>query len=765
MLYRKGFLTRVAAVLGTLLIALPNMTGSAAPTTALSDAVVRERANALLAQMTPEEKAGQLSQYFYFSMFPPLAAGVNKSIEQGAVGSLVFVSDPAEANRLQKIALEHSRLNIPLLLGYDVLHGLHTIFPVPLGMAASWDPKLVEQSQAIAAREARAVGIHWTFAPNVDIARDPRWGRIVEGAGEDPYLGSVMAAAQVRGFQGAFIGSAEHIIAGPKHFAGYGASLGGRDYDEVNLSDNELWNVYLPPFKAAIDAGAGNIMSAYMPLNGVPASGNQWLLTKVLRDTWRFKGFVGSDNGAVASLVTHGMAANAEDAAIRALKAGINLEMVLPTRSAVTGTLPAALQAGKLTLAELDNAVRPLLEAKLHMGLFEQPFVDETRAAAVLSDPAHLQAARIAAERSAVLLRNENGVLPLDRRRLKSIALLGPLADAARDTLGPWVFPQNQPNAITVRAGLLAKLGKTVRVDYSEGVRMPARLHASPLAMFDPPPSKPPIDAAAEFQRAVELARNADASVLVLGEAQEMSGEIASSSTLALPGDQQALLDAVVATGKPVVVLLMSARPLTLNTKAAAIIDIWYPGSEGGHAAANLLFGDATPGGKLPFTWVRNVAQIPMTYSHLTTHDPEHAQQRYWNESNEPAYPFGYGLSYTTFEYSTLHVERATYAPGETINVTVDIRNTGKRAGDEVAQLYIHQRYGTSARPARELKGFQRVTLKAGEKRTLRFTLTPAELRYWSAATQWGVQDESVFDVWVGGSSAAALGATFEVKK
>jgi beta-glucosidase len=646
-----------------------------------------------------------------------------------------------------------------------VIHGLKTIFPVPLGLAASWDPQMVEQVQGLAAAEARAVGIHWTFSPMVDIARDPRWGRIVEGAGEDPYLGAAMAAAQVRGFQGERIGSPGHLIAGPKHFAGYGAALGGRDYDEVTLSDEELWNVYLPPFKAALEAGAGSIMSAYMPLNGVPATANHWLVNKVLRDTWGFKGFVVSDNGAVASLITQGLAADTQDAAARALNAGLDVEMVRPFQQAAFQSLPAALAAGKISEAELDDAVRVVLEAKLQMGLFDNPFVDEQKAQKVLDDPAHFEAARIAAERSAVLLRNESNLLPLDRKTIKSMAVIGPLADADKDILGPWVFKQNQPKTMSLLAGLRARLGNSIRIDYSEGVRLPARLYPSPLDAFEGPGApKPPLDETAEIQRATAMARAADVAVLVLGEAQNMIGEIASRSSLELPGRQQELLDAVVATGKPVVVLLMSARPLDLkDTKAAAVMDLWYPGSAGGLAVADLLFGAGVPGGKLPFTWVRNAAQVPLIYSHLVSHDPDHAEQRYWNESNQPRYPFGYGLSYTTFQYSNLRIARASYAVGESIPVEVDLKNTGRITGDEVAQLYIHQRSGTSARPVRELKGFQRASLKPGETRTLRFTLAPQDLGYWSAVTGTWVHDASKFDVWVGGSSAAELAGSFEI--
>jgi len=732
----------------------------------LADAVVRARADALIAQMTPEEKAGQITQYFDFSTTPEESKRVIDEMAAGHAGSLLFVTDPAELDRLQHIAVEKTRLRIPLLFGFDVIHGLHTIMPVPIAMAASWDPKMVENSQAIAAAEARAVGLHWAFAPMVDIARDPRWGRIVEGAGEDPYLGSAMAAAQVRGFQGAYLGSPGHIIAGPKHFAGYGAALGGRDYDEVNLSDSELWNVYLKPFKAAVDAGAGNIMSAYMGLNGTPASGNHWLLTDVLRKTWGFKGFVVTDAGAAHDLMTHGYAVDNRDAAVRALDAGVDMEMAPPFGESAFKTLPQSLAEGKITLPQLDDAVRTVLEAKIRMGLFEHPYVDMAAAQRVLNDPGHRLAARIAAERTAVLLRNGNGLLPLDRKGVKAIAVLGPLADSRRDTLGPWVFDQKDDETVTILAGIKAKVGPDVRVDYSAGVSMPPRLFPS---IFETGPMtaapRVAVDDDTEIRRAIEMARSADVTVLVLGEGWSMAGEQASRSTLELPGRQQELLDAVTATGKPVVVLLMSARPLELKGRQPqALMDIWYPGSQGGTAVANLLFGDVSPGGKLPYNWPRDVGQVPLPYAHLTGFQPKTAEQRYWNEPNSPLYPFGFGLSYSTFAFSNLRIGKAVVAPGESVPISVDLKNTGNRNADEVAQLYIHQRYGTAARPVRELKGFQRVTLAPGETRTIQFVLKPEDLAYWASSTRSFTQDESKFDVFVGDDSTASLTNTFEVR-
>src|SRR6187200_980064 len=454
---------------------------------------VAERVDALIADMTVAEKAGQLTQYFYFNLAPSAEIEatlhtdfsqqpkmVEAALREGKVGSLLFVTDPAETNRLQRLAIEGNRQGIPVLFGFDVIHGLRTILPVPIAMAASWDPETIAQGQSVAAREARAVGIHWAFAPMVDIARDPRWGRMIEGAGEDPFLGAAVAAAQVRGFQGDAVGAPERIIAGPKHFAGYGAALGGRDYDEVNLSDSELWNVYLPPFAAAVAAGAGNVMTAYMPLNGIPATGNRWLFTDVLRGASGFEGFVVSDANAVRNLVTHGFAADLTDAGARAVAAGVDLEMAI-TDSAY-GHLPEAVASGAVSEDTIDASVRRVLEAKRRLGLFDAPYVDEDRARKVLADPAHREIARIAAQRSAVLLRNEGGLLPLDAASLESIAVIGPLADSKRDTIGPWVFDFDLDETVTVLDGIGRKIGDKVRVEYAPGVPVVQRVFAS---MFD----------------------------------------------------------------------------------------------------------------------------------------------------------------------------------------------------------------------------------------------------------------------------------------
>jgi beta-glucosidase len=743
----------------------------------LTDAEVAGRVDAVMAEMTLAEKAGQLTQYFYFNLppseeveatlhadFSRQPAMVEAALSEGKVGSLLFVTDPAEVNRLQRLAVEGNRQGIPALFGFDVIHGLRTIMPVPVGMAASWDPAVIEQGQAVAARESRAVGIHWAFAPMVDIARDPRWGRIIEGAGEDPYLGSAVAVAQVRGFQGEALGSPDRIIAGPKHFAGYGAALGGRDYDEVNLSDSELWNVYLPPFKAAVEAGAGNIMTAYMDLNGVPATGNHWLLQDVLRQMWDFQGFVVSDAQAVHNLRTHGFAADLADAATRAIKVGVDLEMAITDPA--YAHLPEAVEAGLVDEQTLDASVRRVLAAKVRMGLLDQPYVDEDRAREVLADPAHRAVARTAAQRSAVLLRNEGDLLPLTSP--SSIAVIGPLADSRRDTIGPWVFDYDLAKTVTVLQGIQERAGQGVEVSYAPGIRPAQRTFPSMFDMWgDNAPVDPTdFDDAAELERAVTLVRDADVAVLVLGEWQNMIGEAASRSSLELPGGQLALLQAVAATGTPIVLLVMNGRPLDLRWAAEnvpAILDIWYPGTQGGAAVADLLFGDVAPGGKLPFSWPRTVGQVPMIYSHTISHEPGNQGRRYWDEQSTPLFPFGHGLSYGRFEYTDLALDRSSIQAGETVTVSVTVTNVGQRGGDEVAQLYIHQRYGSASRPVRELKGFQRLTFAAGESQTLRFPLGPDELRYWNAATRDWVIDTTTIDVFVGGDSTAAQTVSFTI--
>lgn len=735
-----------------------------------------KRAAALLAKMTLEEKIGQLNQIFFITqlMKPEM---VEPDIRAGKIGSLLFVTDPVLINRFQKVAVEQSRLKIPLLFGFDVIHGFRTVFPVPLALASSWDPALVERAQTIAAREARAVGIRWTFAPMVDVARDPRWGRIVEGAGEDPYLGAKMSAAQVRGFQGADPSAPGRLLACVKHFAGYGAADGGRDYDSAYLSDSELYNVYLPPFKAAVDAGVGSVMSAYMNLNDVPATANSFLLTEVLRKEWGFKGFVVSDAESVGDLVTHGLAVDKADAAIRALTAGVDMEMSFPgsaVGSAYANSLAKHVREGRLTTAQIDNATRRILEVKFRLGLFDNPFVDESAVTSHHNNPEHRQFARVAAQRSAVLLRNEGNFLPLSKGdpKISSVAVLGPLADSKRDIRGPWTLADDMQTAVSVVAGIRAKVGPGVKVDYAQGVDI-GRAYPSIFAIFGglrPAPWSEE-QKRVEFEKALALARSSDLVVLVLGEHEEMSGEAATHSTINLPGRQRELLEAVSALGKPTVLVLINGRPVDISwaiNRVPAILEAWHPGSEGGNAIADLLYGDATPDGKLPVTWPRSSGQIPIYYAHNLTQKPETAKDftsRYWDIPSAPLFPFGYGLSYTTFAYSNLRVSKATAKVGESIEVLVDVENTGRKAGEEVAQLYTHQRSGSASRPVRELKGFERIALAPGEKKTVRFALGKAELTYWSSAVKGWVLEPATFDVWAGGDSSATLTTEFRVVK
>ncbi len=746
-----------------------------APVKAHGPQSVDRRVDQLLSQMTIEEKVGQVNQLFYFRQFmqPEM---VEPGIREGKIGSLLFVTDPATINRFQKVAVEQSRLKIPLLFGFDVIHGFRTVFPVPLAMASSWDPALVEQAQSIAASEARAVGVRWTFAPMVDIARDPRWGRIVEGAGEDPFLGARIAAAQVRGFQGQDPSSAGRLLACMKHFAGYGAGTGGRDYDSAYISDAELYNVYLPPFKAAVDAGVGSAMSAYMNLNDVPATGNAFLLSDVLRRQWGFKGFVVSDADSVGNLVTHGFAEDKADAAYRAFTAGVDMEMSLPGINTVSmayaTSLTKLVQEGRVTKERLDDAVRRILEAKFKIGLFDNPYVDESRVAAIHNNPEHRRLARVAAQRSMVLLRNEGNMLPLVKGdpKVSSIAVIGPLADSKRDIRGPWTLADDPKSAVSVVEGLRNKVGSSVKVEYAPGVDI-RRVYPSIFDIMSGPRPAAWSEAqkVAEFDKAVSLARASDLVVMVLGLHEEMSGEAASQSTLDLPGRQLELLQTVSGLGKPVVLVLINGRPLDISWAASnisAILEAWHPGAEGGNAIADILYGDATPGGKLPVTWPRSAAQIPIYYARNLTQQPESARDfksRYWDIPTSPLYPFGYGLSYTTFSFSNLRVSKPEVKLGESIEVLADVQNTGKRAGDEVAQLYIHQRYGSASRPVRELKGFERITLAAGEKKTVRFTLGKSELTYWSSAAKGWVQDPSTFDLWVGADSTAPLTTTLKV--
>lgn len=741
----------------------PSQTPS--PAAAPDEAAVHQRADALLKQMTLEEKLGQLNQLFAFG--PP--GSFDDAVSKGQLGSLLFVTDPAQINHFQQLAVEKSRLHIPLIFGFDVIHGFRTIFPVPIAMAASWDPSAATRAQTIAAKEASSVGIKWAFAPMLDIARDPRWGRMVEGAGEDPYLGSAMAAAQVRGFQGDYIGSPDHILACMKHFAGYGAAVGGRDYDEAYIPETLLHNVYLKPFHAAVKAGIGSAMSAYLDLNDVPATGNRWLLHDVLREDWKFTGFVVSDANSVRSLENHGYAKDVNEAALRAFNAGVNMEMAI-NFTAYSKSLATAVTKNEITVQQVEEAARPILEMKIRLGLFEHPYVDEARSKQVLATPEHRTISRLVAERTAVLLRNEGSLLPLKKDGYKKIAVIGPLADSQVDTLGSWAFQFDLPETVTILAGVKNALGSRAEVNYAQGVHIQRKFPSFFDGIMHIPAEVPWTEAQSkdEFSKAIQLASSSDVALLVLGEQQKMSGEAASRESLELPGDEERLLEAVAATGKPVVLVLLNGRPLDIRWASAhipAILDVWYPGTQGGNAVANLLFGNAVPGGKLPFTWPRDAGQIPIYYAHNTTQAPENQGKRYWDEESTPLYPFGYGLSYSRFNFSNLKLSRSEIKRGETIDVSVDLENTGASSADEVAQLYIHQESGSTSRPVRELKGFERVTLGAHEKRTVHFSLGNDELTYWSTATKSWVEEPAAFDVWVGTDSNASLHANFNITK
>ena len=724
--------------------------------------------------MTLEEKIAQLAQLpgIPIPEFNEQVGEPEEIARKYGAGSVLWVSDPKEINRWQHLAVDQSRLHIPILFGLDVIHGYHTIFPAPIAMASSWDPKLVEAAQTIAAREARAAGIAWTFGPMVDIARDARWGRMVEGAGEDPYLGAAIARAQVLGFQGHELGGSDHVLACVKHYAGYGAADGGRDYDSSYIPEEEMWNVYLPPFKAAADAGVGSFMSAYMDLNDVPASGNRWLLHDVLRQAWNYKGFVVSDANAVHSLITHGYARDGEDAAFKAFSAGLNMDMASGT---YLKYLAAEVKQRRVSMQQIDDAVLPILETKIRLGLFEHPYVDESRIPQVLNTPEHAQAARNAVQRSVVLLRNEQKMLPLDGKQIKSIAVIGPLADAQLDLLGMWGALTKPGTTVSILQGIKDKVGDAVHVEFAHGPNIrrdiPSFFENAPMITIIEQPEQTAEEARKAMEDAVALARKSDVAVLVLGEIALMSGEAASRSSLKLSGGQEELLEAIAATGQPVVLVLVNGRPLDISWAAdhiPAILEAWYPGSQGGNGLADVLFGDANPAGHLPVSWPRSTGQLPIYYSHNRTQAPEDApdfKSRYWDVLTSPLYPFGYGLSYTDFSFDNLKTSQAEAKVSASLEVSVDVTNTGSRAGDAVVQLYIHQRAGSASRPVRQLKGFQRVNLAAGQKQTIHFTLGADELRFWSPAKKGWVVEPEQFDVWVGEDSTAKLHGEFRLRE
>ncbi|TWI69808.1 beta-glucosidase [Pseudoduganella lurida] len=677
------------------------------------DRAIEAKVEALLKRMTLDEKVGQLHQLTGRQMTGPGSEKFNDKLDDirhGKVGSMLNVKGVAETREIQALALQ-SRLKIPLLFSLDVIHGYRTVFPVPLGEAASWDLEAMRLSAHIAAKEAAASGIHWTFAPMVDVGRDPRWGRVMEGAGEDPYLGAQIATARVRGFQGEKLGGLDSVMATAKHFAGYGAAIAGRDYNAVDMSLQQLHETYLPPFKAAADAGVATFMNSFNTLNGVPATGNRYLQRDLLKGQWRYKGFVVSDWASIKEMVEHGHAADLADAAAKAIDAGSDMDM---EGYAYTGNLAQLVRSGRVKPALVDDAVRRILYKKFELGLFDDPYrySDAAREQAVLNDPAHVQAARDVARKSLVLLQNANHALPLNKD-VKSLAVIGPLAESRRDLEGGWIVASDESRVVSVVDGIRAKLSPATKLVVAKGCD---------AACTD----------TSGFKEAVAAANGADAVLLVVGETWDMSGEAKSRTELGLPGEQARLFDALAATGKPVVVAIMAGRPLVFNNvadRAAAILYTWFAGSQGGNAIADVLFGDYNPSGKLPMTFPRSVGQIPISYQQYSTGRPVLDEKNivyrsaYIDAPNTPRYAFGHGLSYTTFGYSDLVLSKPAMGPRDKLEVSFTLSNTGPRAGEEVVQLYLRDKVASIVRPVQELKGFRKVKLAAGERRTVRFTI------------------------------------------
>ena len=751
-------------IVGTLLTACASLFARAQPPGQNAEATVNARINALLARMTVAEKIGQLNQLDYVN-------AKDDGIRRGQVGAFLNLTDPIEVNRVQHLAMDQTRMHIPLLLGYDVINGYRTLFPISLAQAATWDPALVETMHATIAQETAAVGINWTFAPMLDIARDPRWGRIVEGSGEDPYLAGKMAAAKIRGLQGPQLGTPDRILACIKHFAGYGAPVGGRDYDSVFLPEVQLQNVYLPPFRAAVQAGAGSVMTAYMSLNDIPASGNAHLIRDILRGQWGFRGFVVSDSWAIHTMRAEGYVDTLDQAALRAIKAGENMDMGSQT---YLKFLPGHIASHDVSLRELDDAVRPILRTKILMGLFEHPYVDASKTEAILTDPAHHTQARLAAQKTAVLLRNQARTLPIPAG-IHSIAVIGTLADDPAALMGSWPAKSNKAETTTILSGIRERAGSSVQVLYEPGVPIARK----PQANLNPDTIDPETSfaasegAAALIDKAVAASLKADFTLLVLGEDASMNGEYASRASIDLPGRQEEMMQAVtqaaLKAGKPVALVLVNGRPLNItwaSTHVPSILEVWQPGTEGGHAVADLLFGDANPGGKLPLTWPRSTGQIPIYYARNATkvdQDSPKFKSFYWDEPTTPLYPFGYGLSYTSFTIRDLKLDTTQIQPNSSLEATADVENTGSVPGDEVVQLYTHQRAGSAVRPVRELKGFERVALQPGQSKIVHFTIGPHELQFWSPATKAWAVEPGEFDLWVGDDSRASLHQSFEV--
>ncbi len=753
-------------ILGALALVLVVVTGAGAQ--GLVNPATEKRIDALLAQMTLEEKVGQLNQYS--SAFdvtgPPPSAGHQKvmydQVRQGLVGSVLNVTGAEATRKMQELAVANSRLKIPMIFGLDVVHGYRTIFPLPLGEAASWDMAAIETSARVSAAEAAAAGLHWTFAPMVDISWDARWGRVMEGGGEDPYLGSLVAAARVRGFQGRDLAALDTIAACAKHYAAYGFAEAGRDYNTVDMSEHRLRNVVLPPFKAAAEAGVATFMNSFNEIAGIPATASVHLQRDVLKGEWGFAGFVVSDWGSIGELVPHGYAANLEQAAQQAIAAGSDMDM---EARAYVGHLASLVKAGKVDVKLVDDAVRRVLRVKFALGLFDDPYrySDAAREKAVVGRPEHRAAARDVARKSIVLLKNEGGILPL-AKGARTIAVVGPLAADRDSPLGNWRARAESDSAVSLLDGIKAAVSPGTQVLHAAGIRLvtgPRNFMAR--TVFETADRS-------GIPAAVEAAKAADVVVLAVGEDAFQSGEGRSQVDIGLRGLQEELVEAVLGANRKAVVVLMTGRPIVLSERvqgAPAILEAWHAGSEAGHAIADVLFGDHAPTGRLPMAFPRHVGQLPMTYAHKNTGRPGPEPGVTWSSyndmSNDPLYPFGYGLTYTTFAYSAPKVSASEMGRDGSVTVTSTVTNTGARAGSEVVQLYVRDLVGSVTRPVRELKGFQRVELSPGESKDVAFTLRASDLAFFTASGKWEAEP-GAFKVFVGPNPRDAKEAGFTLK-
>ncbi|MBL7857681.1 MAG: beta-glucosidase BglX [Cyclobacteriaceae bacterium] len=732
---------------------------------------IDQRIDSLMRLMTLEEKIGQLNlpSAGAFTTGAVESSDIAKKIEQGSVGGLFNIKTVANIREMQKIAVEKSRLKIPLIFGMDVIHGYESVFPIPLGLSCSWDMKLIERSARIAAQEASADGINWTFSPMVDISRDPRWGRVSEGSGEDPYLGSQIARAMVKGFQGDNLSANNTIMSCVKHYALYGASEAGRDYNTVDMSRHRMYNEYLPPYKAAVDAGVGSIMASFNEIDGIPATANKWLLTDVLRKEWGFKGFVVSDYTGVSEMINHGFG-DLQHVSAKAVEAGLDMDMV---SEGLLTTLGKSVQEGKLTEKQIDEACRRILRAKFVLGLFDDPYkyCDSNRAKNEVFNASNRAEARSTAAQSFVLLKNSGNILPI--KKSGTIALVGPLADAKENMTGTWSVAARFSESISVREGLLKAVGANAKILYAKGSNLDEdQVLEANATLFGKSLHRDKRSAAELRDEALRISKSADVIVVAAGEAAEMSGEAASRTNIEIPETQKDLIKALLKTGKPVVLVLFTGRPLALKWEeenVPSILNVWFGGSEAGDAIADVLFGDVNPSGKLTTTFPQSVGQVPIYYAHKNTGRPlngkwfQKFQSNYLDVSNEPVYPFGYGLSYTTFTYGELQLSKTEMAANDSILVSVDVTNSGSRDGAEVVQLYIRDLIGSVTRPVKELKGFQKVMLKAGEKRTITFTITKEQLSFYNSDLKW-VSEPGKFHVFVGTNSRDVKQGEFELK-